>query len=46
MRRFNDRGQPTGDARIAFPTPRDAQEALAKFGNRLMQGRAITLGIL
>ncbi|KAH7983500.1 hypothetical protein HPB52_012375 [Rhipicephalus sanguineus] len=46
MRRFNDRGQATGDARIAFPTPRDAQEALAKFNNRPMQGRAISLGLL
>lgn len=46
MRRFNDRGQVTGDARIAFPTPRDAQEALAKFNNRPMQGRAISLGLL
>ncbi|XP_065294197.1 RNA-binding protein 12 isoform X3 [Dermacentor albipictus] len=46
MRRFNDRGQATGDARIAFPTPRDAQEALSKFNNRPMHGRAISLGIL
>uniref|UniRef100_A0A224Z7S6 Rna binding protein n=1 Tax=Rhipicephalus zambeziensis TaxID=60191 RepID=A0A224Z7S6_9ACAR len=46
MRRFNDRGRATGDARIAFPTPRDAQEALAKFNNRPMQGRAISLGLL
>lgn len=46
MRRFNDRGQATGDARIAFPTPRDAQEALAKFNNRPMYGRAVSLGIL
>ncbi|CAN7986107.1 unnamed protein product [Ixodes pacificus] len=46
MRRFSDRGQPTGDARIAFASPREAQEALAKFNNRPMQGRAITLGLL
>lgn len=46
MRRFSDRGQPTGDARIAFSSPREAQEALAKFNNRPMQGRAIALGLL
>uniref|UniRef100_A0A131Z243 RNA-binding protein n=1 Tax=Rhipicephalus appendiculatus TaxID=34631 RepID=A0A131Z243_RHIAP len=46
MRRFSDRGDVTGDARIAFRTPRDAQEAFEKFNNRLMLGRVITLAIL
>ncbi|KAH6925715.1 hypothetical protein HPB50_008900 [Hyalomma asiaticum] len=46
MRRFNEMGHVTGDARIAFRTPRDAQEALAKYNNRPMQGRSISLSIL
>ncbi|XP_077498725.1 RNA-binding protein 12B-like [Amblyomma americanum] len=46
MRRFDDWGRPTEDARIAFATPRDAQEALAKFNRRPMLGRMISLGIL
>ncbi|KAK8788564.1 hypothetical protein V5799_021658 [Amblyomma americanum] len=46
IRRFNDWGQPTGDARIAFHTPRDAQEVVSKFNSRRMYGRSISLGIL
>ncbi|XP_064466759.1 RNA-binding protein 12-like [Ornithodoros turicata] len=46
MRRFNDRGQPTGDARIAFTSARDAQAALAKMNMRPLHGRNIALSIL
>jgi RNA recognition motif-containing protein len=46
MRRYNDRGQPTGDARVCFPSPNDAMRALNMVRNRKMQNRKVFLSIM
>ncbi|KAJ0173275.1 hypothetical protein K1T71_011451 [Dendrolimus kikuchii] len=46
IRRFNERGQPTGDARVAFRTPFDAQRAVKTRHMDTIHDRRISLGIL
>ncbi|XP_034827724.1 RNA-binding protein 12 [Maniola hyperantus] len=46
IRRYNERGQPTGDARVAFRTPFDAQRAVKTRNMDPIQDRLITLSIL
>ena len=43
IRRFNDMGQPTGNACINFNSPEDADMALEKFNNAKILGRPIWL---
>ncbi|CAH2093482.1 unnamed protein product [Euphydryas editha] len=46
IRRYNERGQPTGDARVAFRTPFDAQRAVKTRHMNNIFDRQITLTIL
>lgn len=46
IRRFNERGQPTGDARVAFRTPFDAQRAVKTRHMDMIHDRRISLAIL
>ncbi|XP_052739047.1 RNA-binding protein 12 [Bicyclus anynana] len=46
IRRYNERGQPTGDARVAFRTPFDAQRAVKILNMNTIFDRRISLSIL
>lgn len=46
IRRYNERGQPTGDARVAFRTPFDAQRAIKTRNSSSIFDRMITLTLL
>ncbi|XP_068623319.1 RNA-binding protein 12 [Battus philenor] len=46
IRRYNERGQPTGDARVAFRSPRDAQRAVRDRNTHTIHERRISLAIL
>ncbi|XP_049879354.1 ribonuclease E [Pectinophora gossypiella] len=46
IRRYNERGQPTGDARVAFRTPFDAQRAVKTRHMDNIHDRRINLTIL
>lgn len=46
IRRYNERGQPTGDARVAFRSPHDAQRALAALQMQTIHDRRISLTLL
>lgn len=46
IRRYNERGQPTGDARVAFRTPFDAQRAVKTRHMDSIHERRINLTIL
>lgn len=46
IRRYNERGQPTGDARVAFRTPFDAQRAVKTRHMDAIHERRISLTIL
>ncbi|XP_046963947.1 uncharacterized protein LOC124532878 [Vanessa cardui] len=46
IRRYNERGQPTGDARVAFRTPFDAQRAIKTRHMNTIFDRRINLTIL
>lgn len=46
IRRYNERGQPTGDARVAFRTPFDATRAVKTHHLDTIHERRITLNIL
>lgn len=46
IRRYNERGQPTGDARVAFRTPFDAQRAVKTRHMDTIHDRRISLTIL
>jgi RNA recognition motif-containing protein len=46
IRRFNDMGKPTGDVRVAFNTPQDAQMALSTKFNKKIRDRQIYLNLL
>ncbi|CAH0402912.1 unnamed protein product [Chilo suppressalis] len=46
IRRYNERGQPTGDARVAFRTPFDAQRAVKTRHMDTIHDRRINLMIL
>lgn len=41
IRRYNDRGMPTGDARVAFSSPSEAQRALKELKHCKMRERTI-----
>ena len=43
IRRYNERGQPTGDARVAFRTPFDAQRAVKTRHMDMIHDRRISL---
>ena len=42
-RRFNDKGQPTADAQIAFHSPEDASRALRQMHKKFLLGRPVFL---
>ncbi|CAH2052762.1 unnamed protein product, partial [Iphiclides podalirius] len=46
IRRYNERGQPTGDARVAFRTPFEAQRAVKARHLDAIYDRRISLGLL
>lgn len=46
IRRYNERGQPTGDARVAFRTPFDAQRAVKTRHMDMIHDRRISLCVL
>lgn len=46
MRRFNERGQQTGDARVCFKSPEDAMKAVRFMNNKSLNGRPIRMKIL
>lgn len=46
IRRFNDRGLATGDARVALNSPEEAQSAMQKLKGKKMFGRLIWLSLL
>lgn len=43
IRRFNDQGQPTGNACINFNSPQDAETALEKYNSVMIMNRAVWL---
>ena len=46
MRRFNDNGMPTGDARVCFKNQNEAQQAFRMKRNTKMLGRPIRINIM
>ena len=46
IRRFGPNGQPTGDARVAFPSPDEAQLAVRTLQNEYMLNRRVALSII
>jgi RNA recognition motif-containing protein len=46
IRRFNDKGMATGDARVAFISPSEAQRAIRELRFRKIRGRPIYLSLL
>jgi len=46
IRRFNDKGMATGDARVAFVSPSEAQRAVRELRFRKIRGRPIYLSLL
>ncbi|CAG0882105.1 unnamed protein product [Darwinula stevensoni] len=46
IRRYDEDGKPTAEARVAFETPADAQAAVEALNEQQMQGRAIYLAII
>lgn len=46
IRRFDDLGRPTGDARVAFQTPEMARDAAENLSFKTMMGRTIKLHVL
>ncbi|XP_026740249.1 uncharacterized protein LOC113502771 [Trichoplusia ni] len=46
IRRYNERGQPTGDARVAFRTPFDAQRAVKTRHMDMIHDRRVSLCVL
>jgi RNA recognition motif-containing protein len=46
IRRFNDKGMATGDARVAFPSPSEAQRAIRELRFHKIRGRPIYLSLL
>jgi RNA recognition motif-containing protein len=46
IRRFNDKGMATGDARVAFSSPSEAQRAIRELRFRKIRGRPIYLSLL
>lgn len=45
IRRYNDKGMPTGDARVAFSSPAEAQRALRELRNFQIRDRTIFMKI-
>jgi len=46
IRRYNIKGQPTGEARIAFRSPSEAQQAVRELNQQYVGGRPCSLFIL
>lgn len=46
MRRFNEEGKPTGDARVRFNSPAEARRAAEQMDSRRIMTRPIRLTIL
>lgn len=46
IRRFGPNGEPTGDARVAFPTPEEAESAIKNLQNEYLLNRRIMLSIV
>ncbi|GBM41588.1 RNA-binding protein 12 [Araneus ventricosus] len=46
MRRFNENDQVTGEARVAFQTPREAQKAVRELNHKPIMGRSLSLTLL
>ncbi|KAL0279795.1 UNVERIFIED_CONTAM: hypothetical protein PYX00_001276 [Menopon gallinae] len=46
VRKYNDRGQPTGDAKVTFRTTEDAMKAVKFLNNRTLMGRPIRMRII
>ena len=46
IRRFGHGGEPTGDARVAFPTPNEAELAVRTLQNEYLLNRRVVLSIL
>jgi hypothetical protein len=46
MRRFNDRGQPTGDARVCFENPAETRRAYEMCRNKKIHNRKVFLDII
>ncbi|GFR25487.1 hypothetical protein TNCT_488911 [Trichonephila clavata] len=46
IRRINEKNQPTGEARVAFQTPREAQRAAKELNHKTIMGRSLSLSLL
>ncbi|GIY56340.1 hypothetical protein CEXT_815171 [Caerostris extrusa] len=46
IRRFNENRQVTGEARVAFHSPWDAQRAVAELNHKSIMGRSLSLELL
>ncbi|GFS65297.1 hypothetical protein NPIL_486101 [Nephila pilipes] len=46
IRRINENNQPTGEARVAFQTPRDAQRAARELNHQAIMGRSLSLSLV
>lgn len=46
IRRFGPNGEPTGDARVAFPSPEEAQMAVHSLQSEFILNRRVTLSIV
>ncbi|KAK8728493.1 hypothetical protein OTU49_008979 [Cherax quadricarinatus] len=46
IRRYNEFNQPTADARVAFPTPQEAQRAVQTLNKKYMTNRQVFLSLV
>ncbi|CAA9998878.1 unnamed protein product [Nesidiocoris tenuis] len=46
IRRFDDLGRPTGDARVCFKSPEEARRALDSRNFQMMCGRSVKLNFV
>nr|XP_045594773.1 uncharacterized protein LOC123755892 [Procambarus clarkii]XP_045594774.1 uncharacterized protein LOC123755892 [Procambarus clarkii]XP_045594775.1 uncharacterized protein LOC123755892 [Procambarus clarkii] len=46
IRRYNEFNQPTADARVAFPTPQEAQRAVQSLNKKYMSSRQVFLALV
>ncbi|XP_054719804.1 uncharacterized protein LOC129229511 [Uloborus diversus] len=46
IRKYNENGQATGEARVAFQSPREAQQAVRELNQKPIMGRQLQLSIL
>lgn len=46
IRRFDENGKPTGDARVSFKSPEDALKSVDVLNNKPMLGRPVRMSVI